>query len=154
MSCDFSQTLLIGVKLSSVTSLFYEESYEEYGCAHKVEDHKFCPECGRQAKRKRTREVPKIELMSDDWLYSSEKVIANKYYLLKQDKYSGNDDAVFIGIFKKRERNPGPDIFLPSEEVARIMTEDMPELLSFLEEHNISYDKGSIGVHVIPVVSC
>jgi hypothetical protein len=150
MSTYYSSILFIGVKLASVDELFRDVDVKEYGCEHKVDNHKYCPECGRKAIREYKRKEPKIPL-AEDWQYDHcAAVIDDRFYLYYDRDYSGKE--VYVGIYSKKEYNPGKTMSLPSAKVQELFAK-ASDLLDFLRENSIQTEENSFGIHVIPHIS-
>jgi hypothetical protein len=151
MGCDFGQVLFIGVRLLSAEEIFEEVKEERYGCHHKVDDSKFCPECGKRSKIICTRQVPKIEL-GEDWEYEIEKtVVSDKYYMYCNREYS--DKEVYIGVYSKLEYNPGATISIDEGNIKYFMNKKT-DLIRFLDKHKIKIVPNSFGIYMIPYLSC
>ena len=148
MGIDHGQILFVGVKLASVAEMFGRVREEKYGCEHEVDDHKFCPECGRISKRTVTREVPKVEL-ADGWQYKASKPVINDDLFM----YYNYEDEVYVGVYSKLEYTPGPAISLSEKHVAALLKKRI-HLMRFLEKHNIKIEPDSFGIHAIPYLSC
>ena len=152
MGCDYGYTLLIGVKLTSVEELFEDIPYEEFGCEHKIKDSKFCPQCGRKAIKKGTRKVEKLPFDTEDWRYTDVPCLKGKFYVEHNMEYG---DSVYIGVYKKMEYLETLNtICVSNDEYNRLITIVKEELIPFLNEHGVAFEKDSIGIHVIPYIDC
>lgn len=149
MGCDYGQILFIGVKLLSIDELIDTQRIEVYGCEHKKDGVKFCPECGNKAKRYEYVDNPKISML-EDWKWDHDKPVINDKFYVFHDEY---EKVTFVGVYSKLEYVPGDIVSLKTHETVELL-QKRAELLAFLEENQIKYEEDSFGIHMIPYISC
>jgi hypothetical protein len=149
MGCDYGHVLFIGVMIAE-KEIFDEVEKEEYGCKHKENDHKYCPECGRLSKRKYKEKVPKIPL-SEGWKWNQSDPVVNGAFCIHYDIEFGGD--VYIGVYKKIDYTPGPVLSMDEKNVKYFISKKT-HLTRFLNKYKIEIEPNSFGIHIIPYLSC
>ena len=154
MGCTYGFTTLIGVELASEDDLI-ETKYElKRGCEHKVNKHKFCPECGSLARREVEVKIPRIEL-PEDWRWNVEKKSINDRYHLYYDNAYRKVAKIVISIYyhflESEEMNK--QVELSQEELEEYFGQ-AEEMIQYLKEHNITPKTDKPRVFVLPYLSC